>query len=159
MCLSCHFGWRDKTVPSRHRRRNAALSGLWENMARQKGSAAPTRMARQSFSDAPMGMARPKEFATPPSQKCSPFWTLTLHGAAVWLCRANNTGATSLLCRAIESGTTSTNSHATEPDLQPFLVWGSCWRGSAVLSCHPYWCDKTVCGPNSCILIWHLMPF
>ena len=70
------------------------------------------------------------------SQKCSPFWTLTLHGATVWLCRANNTGATSLLCRAVGSGFVR--------DLQPFLVLGSRWRGTAVLSHHPYWRDKAL---------------
>ena len=85
---------------------------------------APFRVALQTYSVAPFGVARPKGSATPPSQKCSPYWAWAHNGAAEGICRANTTGATSLLCRAIVS---------PSPVGTAFLTW---WRGRSLWSRH-----------------------
>ena len=59
---------------------------------------APLRVARQSYSAAPVGVARPKGPATPPNEKCSPYWAWAHNGATAGICRASGVGATSLLC-------------------------------------------------------------
>jgi len=40
---------------------------------------------------------RPKGAATPPSEKCSPYWVWAHNGAIAGICRAIVVGATSLL--------------------------------------------------------------
>ena len=42
---------------------------------------APLGVALQSYSVAPLGVARPKGAATPPSEKCSPYWAWSHNGA------------------------------------------------------------------------------
>jgi len=59
---------------------------------------APLRVALQSYSVAPLGVARPKGAATPPSEKCSPYWAGAHNDATAGICRASGVSATSLLC-------------------------------------------------------------
>ena len=56
---------------------------------------APLGVALQSYSIAPLGVARPKGAATPPSEKCSPYWAWAHNGATEGICRASGVGATS----------------------------------------------------------------
>ena len=61
--------------------KNAVLTGLGHTMARQSRLVAPLRVALQSYSVAPFGVARPKGAATPPIEKCSPYWAWAHNGA------------------------------------------------------------------------------
>ena len=59
---------------------------------------APLWVALQSYSVASLGVARPNGAATPPSEKCNPYWAWAHNGATAGICRASGVGATSLLC-------------------------------------------------------------
>ena len=58
---------------------------------------APLLVALQRYSVAPLRVARPKGAATPPSEKCSPYWAGAHNGMTAGICRASGVGATSLL--------------------------------------------------------------
>ena len=77
--------------------KNAVLTGLGHTMAWQSRLVAPLRVALLSYSDAPFGVARPNGAATPPSEKCNPYWAWAHNGATAGIYRASGVGATSLL--------------------------------------------------------------
>ena len=98
------FCWQEISSAHRHHDNTHSIdshtnsSGVgWPNYV----LVTPFRVALQTYYVTPFGVARPKRSATPPSQKCSPFWAWAHNGAAEGIYRANTTGATSLLCRAI----------------------------------------------------------
>ena len=91
---------------------------------------APLRVALQSYSVATLGVTRPKGAATPPSEKCSPYWAWAHNGAAEGICRANTTGATGPICRA---------NVRPSPVRTAFFTWRP---GRSLWSRHYQWRDR-----------------
>ena len=67
------------------------------SMQREGAARQSSKVVSWPNSAAPLGVARPKGAATPPSEKCSPYWAWAHNGATAGICRASGVGATSLL--------------------------------------------------------------
>ena len=81
--FSDHVEMKGRSKPLTHPECRSTRSKQQREAAARPNSVliAPFRVALQTYSVAPFGVARPKGPATPPSQKCSPYWAWTHNGA------------------------------------------------------------------------------
>src|SRR6185312_7915635 len=73
--LSRQWGWRDQNDLPCQQNRITARSGLRGPLARHSRPFAPPVLARQTGPVVQMEVARQYRLATPPTLKCSPFWS------------------------------------------------------------------------------------